>query len=123
MEPVTAPLDPADTGASDDSDLTRRLSELEARLAEVEIERAHDRLRHREYALGLILENEALKDKNGLLARRVKRNKQLLLDERRLARRREAELRAGLEQVYASRTWRVGRVVLTPLRPFQGSRP
>lgn len=117
MDPVTSPLDPPDrTATGAERDQAQRLAELEARLAEVEIERAHDRLRHREYAIGLMLENEALKDKNSLLARRVKRNKQLLLDERRVAKRREAELRAGLEQVYASRTWKVGRVVLTPLR-------
>ncbi|MCY7396031.1 MAG: hypothetical protein LH468_07760 [Nocardioides sp.] len=101
--------------ASDD-ELQHRLAELEARLAGTEIERAHERLRHREYALGLMLENEALKDKNVLLARRVKRNKLLLLDERRAAKRREAGLRESLEQVYASRTWKIGRVVATPLR-------
>lgn len=116
MDPVTAPLDPPDADTDDTRDPAQRVAELEARLADVEIERAHDRLRHREYALGLMLENEALKDKNSLLARRVKRNKQLLLDERRVAKRREAELRADLDRVYASRTWKVGRVVLTPLR-------
>lgn len=107
---MTDPLD------GSDNELSGRLAELQERLAGIEIERAHDRLRHREYALGLVLENEALKEKNILLARRVKRNKKLLLDERRAAKRRETELRTDLEQVYASRTWKLGRVVATPLR-------
>jgi len=99
-----------------DEELQSRVAELEARLAGIEIERRHEQLRHREYVLGLMLESEALKDKNALLARRVKRNKQLLLDERRAAKRRETDLRSTLDQVWASRTWKIARVVSTPVR-------
>lgn len=106
-------MDPVDPTVEE---LQRRLRELEARLAEVEIERAHDRLRHREYSLGLIIENEAVRDKHRLVTKRVKRAKARQLAERREARRREHELREQLDAVYASRTWKIGRVLISPLR-------
>lgn len=97
-------------------ELQRRLHELEARLGEIEIERAHERLRHREYSLGLIIENEAVRDKHRIVTKRVKRAKERQLAERRDAKRRENDLREQLAAVYASRTWRIGRAVISPLR-------
>jgi cobalamin biosynthesis Mg chelatase CobN len=106
-------MDPVDPTVEE---LQRRLQELEARLAEVEIERAHERLRHREYSLGLIIENEAVRDKHRAVTKRVKRAKERQLAERRESRRREHELREQLAAVYASRTWKVGRTLISPLR-------
>lgn len=97
-------------------ELQQRLRDLEARLAEAEIELAHERLRHREYSLGLMIENEAMREKHRIVARRAKRSKAQLVSYKRQAQRREAELRGSLEALYASRTWKIGRAVVRPLR-------
>lgn len=103
--------------------LRNRVAELEATLqrleAEHRLEREHDRLRHQEHALGLIIETEASRDKNRLLSKRLARLRDRLEEATNASdamERRRRDLRTELDAVYASRAWRTGRRLRSPLR-------
>lgn len=114
---------PEDSGPSEIEELRRRVADLEAELeslrAQHRIEREHDRLRHQDHALGLHAELETARDKNRLVGKRVTRLRERL-EEAADSRTRDKTARAELDAVYASRTWRAGRVVARSLR---GRRP
>lgn len=99
--------------------LRARVLELEHALArlreEHRIEREHDRLRHQEHALGLIVETEAAHDKNRLLTKRINRLREQA-EQLKTSAKRQRDARTELEQVYTSRTWRLGRALTRPTR-------
>jgi hypothetical protein len=112
------------TPADEVETLRARVAELESTLQRLRDEHRvaleHERLRHREHALGLVVEGEAARDRNRLLAKRVTRLRTKVEETTRAARRRERDLLAEIEAIHASRTWRAGRALS---RPVRGRRP
>ncbi|MDM4762953.1 hypothetical protein QT381_08030 [Galbitalea sp. SE-J8] len=100
-------------------DIDPSLAGLVSRLAQLERDAVHERLRHRDHVIGLQAElvtaqNEraAAEQRSSQLAAEVRRLRGAVKDARRAASAARAELRA----LRSSRTWRVGRLVLAPLR-------